>query len=150
IAYFNFEDATSGGAPDMAADGVGAPDFNPRGGIKASTFQTNFYPRDFFSIGGLGGINRTPLDLDNPANVGLGLSAVDNGHWIQFSVNTTNISGMSLSFAVASTSSPTASGFTSVAFSVSTDGVNFLPVASHSILLSVPQILSVPLPPFLN
>ena len=152
IAYFNFEDATSGGAPDMAADVVGAPDSNPGGGIKASTLQTNFDPGDFFAIGGLGGINRTALDIDTTANVGLGFSTTpaDNGHWIQFGVNTTNISGMSLSFAVASTSSPTASGFTSVAFSVSTDGVNFLPVASHSILLSVPQILSVPLPPFLN
>jgi len=148
IAYFNFEDATSGGAPDMAADVVGAPDFNPGGGIKASTLQTNFDPGDFFAIGGLGGINRTALDIDTTANVGLGFSTTpaDNGHWIQFGVNTTNISGMSLSFAVASTQL----GFNSVAFSISTDGVNFLPEGSHSILLSVPQIISLALPPIAN
>jgi hypothetical protein len=149
IVYFNFEDATIGGAPDMAADVVGAPDFNPGGGIQASTLQTNFVPGDFFAVGGLGNINRTALDIDTTANVGLGFSTTpaDNGHWIQFGVNTTTFSGMSLRFAVASTA---AGGFNSVAFSYSTNGVNFLPAGSHSILLSVPQIISFALPPDAN
>jgi len=147
IAYFNFEDATIGStAPDMAADVVGAPDFNPGGGIQASTLQTNFDPGQFFAIGGLDGANRTALDIDTTANVGLGLNAAFNGHWIQFGVNTTTFSNMSLSFAIASTFSPTSGGFNSVAFSYSTNGVNFLPAGSISFDRSVPHIISFALP----
>ena len=100
LIYFNFEDATLGGPPDLVADVVGAPDFNPGGGIQLSTMTTNF-AFDAAVAGTL--INRTAGDIDT-ANPGLGLglrtTPADNGHWIQFTFNATTFSNMSLSFAV--------------------------------------------------
>jgi len=100
LIYFNFEDATIGGPFDSAADVVGFPDFNPGGGIQASTITTNLV-----TTGAVAGTlqNRTAGDIDtaNPGvAMGLRTTPADNGHWIQFIFNATTFSNMSLSFAV--------------------------------------------------
>src|SRR6266403_839341 len=46
IAYFNFEDGTVGGAPDFTSDVIGAPDFNPGGGVVLTTMTTNYNVAD--------------------------------------------------------------------------------------------------------
>jgi hypothetical protein len=78
-------------------------------------------------------LNRTSGDIDT-ADPGLALgmrtTPADNGHWIQFGVNATSLSNMSLSFAI----NTSGNGFNTVAFSYSTDGgTNFTPVGSQSI-----------------
>src|SRR4029077_8224331 len=100
LIYFNFEDATIGGPFDPAADVVGAPDFNPGGGVQASTITTNLV-----TTGAVAGtlLNRTAGDIDtaNPGvAMGLRTTTGDNGHYIQFVFNATLFSNMSLSFAV--------------------------------------------------
>ena len=118
LVYFNFEDATLGGPPDLEADVVGAPDFNPGGGIQLSKMTTNFA----FDAAVAGFLqNRTVGDIDT-ANPGLGLglrtTPGDNGHWIEFPVDATTFLNMSLSFAV----DTAGNGFDHVQLSYSTTG----------------------------
>jgi hypothetical protein len=148
LIYFNFEDATIGGPFDPAADVVGAPDFNPGGGIQASTLTTNLV-----TTGAVAGtlLNRTAGDIDTAdPGVALGMSTTpsDNGHWIQFGVNATLFSNMSLSFAI----NTAGNGFNTVAFSYSTDGgttftsVGSLPILSgggfHILTFGVPSAVN--------
>ena len=118
LIYFNFEDATIGGPFDPAADVVGAPDFNPGGGIQMSTLTTNLV-----TTGATAGtlLNRTAGDIDT-ADPGLAMgmrtTTADNGHWIQFGVNATLFSNMSLSFAI----NTAGNGFDHFQLSYSTDG----------------------------
>ena len=100
LIYFNFEDATIGGPFDPAADVVGAPDFNPGGGVQASTITTNLV-----TTGAVAGtlLNRTAGDIDTAdpgVAMGLRTTTADNGHYIQFVFNATLFSNMSLSFAI--------------------------------------------------
>jgi hypothetical protein len=134
LIYFNFEDATLGGPFDPAADVVGFPDFNPGGGIQASTLSTSLTV-----TGAVAGTlqNRTAGDIDT-ADPGLAMgmrtTPVDNGGWIQFGVNATAFSNMSLSFAV----DTSGNGFNTVQFSYSiTPGhpeTSFVVVGSNPIL----------------
>jgi len=115
LIYFNFEDATIGGPFDPAADVVGAPDFNPGGGIQASTIETNIVV-----TGAVAGTlaNRTTGDIDNAdpgVAMGMRTTPADNGHFIQFQVNATTFSNMSLSFAI----NTSGNGFNSVMVSYS-------------------------------
>ena len=115
LIYFNFEDATIGGPFDPAADVVGAPDFNPGGGVQASTLTTNLV-----TTGAVAGtlLNRTVGDIDtaNPGlAMGLRTTTADNGHYVQFGFNATLFSNMSLSFAV----NTSGNGFNSVQLSYS-------------------------------
>jgi len=151
LIYFNFEDATIGGPFDPAADLVGAPDFNPGGGIQASTLTTNLV-----TTGAVAGtlINRTLGDSDiaNPGvAMGLRTTPADNGHWIQFGLNATAFSNMSLSFAVNSAGN----GFNSVQLSYSiTPGhpdPSFVVVGSQPILSGGGfNILTFVVPPAVN
>jgi hypothetical protein len=132
LIYFNFEDAVLGGPFDPAADVVGFPDFNPGGGIQASTLTTNLTVTAAVA-GTL--VNRTAGDIDN-ANPGLAIgmrtTPVDNGGWLQFGVNATTFSNMSLSFAINSAGN----GFNSVQLSYSLTGPGgpFIVVGSQPIL----------------
>ncbi len=42
IVYFNFEDSFDGGPPDFTSDVIGAPDFNPGGGVVLTTMTTDY------------------------------------------------------------------------------------------------------------
>ena len=144
LIYFNFEDATLGGPFDPASDVVGAPDFNPGGGLVLTTITTN--ATNFAAVAGFL-LNRTAGDIDT-ANPGLAggfrTTPVDNGSYIQFGLNATAFSNMSLSFAYTTTGN----GFNTVQLFYSTDGgLNFTPGPSapmltggqpHLVTLAVP------------
>ena len=120
LIYFNFEDAVLGGPYDPAADVVGPPDFNPGGGIQLSTLVNNFTVGATAAVAGTL-MNRTAGDIDiaNPGlAIGMRTTPADNGHWIQFGVNATTFSNMSLSFAI----NTAGNGFNSVTLSYSTNG----------------------------
>src|SRR5205085_1103685 len=99
IVYFNFEDATTGGAPDFVADTTPT---NPGGGQQNSTITTNYTAGDFESAAALAiaSTNRTAADIDTTANQALSLfrSTSNNGKYIQFTVDSTFLQDLSLSF----------------------------------------------------
>ena len=144
LVYFNFEDGTLGGAVDFTSDVVGAPDFNPGGGLVLTTITTN--ATNFAAVAGFL-LNRTAGDIDT-ANPGLAggfrTTPADNGSYIQFGLNATAFSNMSLSFAYTTAGN----GFNTVQLFYSTDGgLNFTPGPSapmltggqpHLVTLAVP------------
>jgi hypothetical protein len=146
LVYFNFEDATLDGPFDPAADVVGSPDFNPGGGIQPSTLETNLT-----TTGAVKGLleNRTAGDSDT-ADPGLALgmrtTPSDNGHWIQFGVNATTLSNMSLSFAI----NTQGNGFNTVTFSYSITAGHpdnsFITVGSQFIASGSTQIITFTVP----
>jgi len=118
LVYFNFEDATIGGPFDPASDVVGAPDFNPGGGLVLTNITTNLVV-----TGAVAGFlqNRTAGDIDtaNPG-VALGMRTTpsDNGHYLQFAFDATFFANMSLSFAI----NTQGNGFDHVQVAYSIDG----------------------------
>ena len=128
IVYFNFEDATTGGAPDFVADTIAAG--NPGGGQQASTITTNYTAGNFESAAALAiaSTNRTAADIDTTANQALSLfrSTSNNGKYIQFTVDSTFLQDLSLSFAVDNNGN----GFNSVQLSYSTNGTTFTDIGS--------------------
>jgi hypothetical protein len=108
LIYFNFEDATITTPPspyDPASDDVPPLGDNPGGGVQHSTIVDNFNVGPPPATGAVAGtlLNRTSGDIDiADPGVALGMrtTVADNGHWIQFPVNATLFSAMSLSFAV--------------------------------------------------
>ena len=120
IVYFNFEDATTGGAPDFVADTIAAG--NPGGGQQASTITTNYTAGDFESDAALAiaSTNRTAADIDTTANQAVNFNRTinNNGKWIQFTVNSTFLQDLSLSFALDNNGN----GFNSAQLSYSTNG----------------------------
>ena len=131
LVYFNFEDATGGGPPDFTSDVVGAPDFNPGGGLVLTTITTN--ATNFAAVDGLL-LNRTAGDIDtaNPGlAVGFRTTPADNGSYMQFGLNATAFSNMSLSFAYTTTGN----GFNRVELQYSVDGgTTFTSVGSQPLL----------------
>ena len=119
LIYFNFEDNPIGPGYDHQADVQGFPDFNPGGGVQLSTLSDNFAGTGTGTVAGTA-INRTALDIDTSTLRALGLrtTPVDNGSWVQFGVNATTFSNMSLSFAI----NTSGNGFNSVTLSYSTNG----------------------------
>jgi hypothetical protein len=148
LVYFNFEDATTGGPYDPASDDVPPLGDNPGGGIQHSTITDNFLPNATAAVDGLLA-NRTPGDIDTavPGHaIGLRTTVLDNGHWIQFQVNGTLFSAMSLSFAV----NTAGNGFNTVTLNMSTNGITFVPVGTLAILSGPTQILSFSIPAAFN
>ncbi|PYJ91886.1 MAG: hypothetical protein DME71_00835 [Verrucomicrobia bacterium] len=142
LVYFNFEDATLGGPPDFTSDVVGAPDFNPGGGLVLTTITTN--ATNFAAVAGFL-LNRTAGDIDtaNPGlAVGFRTTPVDNGSYIQFAFNGTFFANMSLSFAV----NTAGNGFNNVQLFYSTDGVNFIGGPSSFIPTAGVQIITLVVP----
>lgn len=143
LVYFNFEHPV-GTAPDFMSVNVGAPDFNPGGGLANSTLVPVPPLTNFGNIDGLL-LNRTPGDSDiNNPGIGLGMrtTPADDGGAIQFSVDTTFFQNMSLSFAV----DTQGNGFNTVTFAYSTDGTNFTDFGSSFITTGGAQIISFPVP----
>jgi len=129
LIYFNFEDGVLDSTVDTASDQtVAAGGDNPGGGIQGSTLDISTLTGDA-TVAGLAE-NRSPGDIDtNDLALGLRTTPLDNGSYIQFAVNATEFSAMSLSFAI----NTQGNGFNTVAFSYSTDGTNFTPVGSQFI-----------------
>ena len=142
LVYFNFEDAVLAGPFDPASDVVGAPDFNPGGGLVLTNITTNLVV-----TAAVAGFlqNRTAGDIDT-ANPGLAMgmrtTPADNGHYIQFAFNGTFFANMSLSFAV----NTAGNGFNNVQLFYSTDGVNFIAGPSSFISTAGVQIITLVVP----
>ena len=105
IIYFNFEDGTIGGAPDFAADVIPPLGNNPGGGIQNSTLSVTGAQFQAVSGASLLGQNRTALDSDLPGvtpqlALNMNHTSANNGAQVSFHADTTNLSQLSLSFAV--------------------------------------------------
>src|SRR5947208_9375093 len=116
LVYFNFEDGTlptksppTPGVVDFTSDQtVAAGGDNPGGGIQMSALTTNYTAGDFGSISSLipiGTANQSASDNDVPPKtpgiaVNFSTSSANNGRYIQFPVNATFFTDMSLSYAV--------------------------------------------------
>src|SRR6516225_1613261 len=66
IAYFNFEDSFNGGPPDFTSDVVGAPDFNPGGGVVLTTITTDYTSGEALANHPGTSLNRSAGDIDVP------------------------------------------------------------------------------------
>lgn len=132
LVYFNFEDAVLNGPYDHNADVVGAPDFNPGGGLVPSTMTDNFAAGHTGAIAGTL-LNRTVGDIDtaNPGlAIGMTTTAADNFHSLTFSFNASAFSNMSFSFAY----NTSGNGFNHVDILASTNGVTFVPILAFNLL----------------
>jgi hypothetical protein len=124
IVYYNFEDATGGPGPSFPANDFTAEGLPEIQTNQQPTLQTNF-TNAFNAIGGGTPATGDP-DLPNTFALGDSHSKNDNGGWIQFHVNTTFLTNMSLSFDV----NTAGNGFATVAFSYSVNGGAFVTVGS--------------------
>ena len=66
IVYFNFEDSFNGGPPDFTSDVIGAPDFNPGGGVVLTTITTDYTSGEALSNHPGTSLNRSAGDIDVP------------------------------------------------------------------------------------
>jgi len=147
LVYFNFEDATTGGAPDFNADVVGAPDFNPGGGLQFTTITTNYAAGAFDSRAGLT-LNRSAGDIDITANQAVAFrhSSQNNGTWIQFAVNATFFQNMTLTYAT----NNNGNGFGTQSFSYSTNGGATFTAAGSVSGLTGTQLVTFAVPTLAN
>jgi hypothetical protein len=146
VVYFNFEDGTLGSNPqdpgivDTAADVIGAPDFNPGGGIQNSTLiiTNTTGPGDIFDTTGLT-LNRTVGDIDT-AVPGQALSfhrtAANQGASVCFIANTTFLTDLSLSFAI----NNAGNGFTNVDLTI--NGISTTGGVGQTILNTSAQLFT--------
>lgn len=149
LKYFNFEDSTTGAAPDFVAD-TNPP--NPGGGIQGGTMTINYGPGaqgDFASGPGLL-LNRTAGDIDT-ADPGQALnlrsSKDHNNSYIQFAVDATFFQTMTLSYAT----NNNGNGFTTQTAFYSIDGgATFTQFGQVTGLTAGSQIVSFPLPAAAN
>ena len=158
LVYFNFEDGTlptksppTPGVVDFTSDQtVAAGGDNPGGGIQMSALTTNYTAGDFGSISSLipiGTANQSASDNDVPPKtpglaLGLVKSMSHNGSYIQFAVNATFFTNMSLSYAV----NTNGNGFKTQTWNYSIDGgATFTQFAQFTNLTGL-QTLSAALP----
>jgi hypothetical protein len=148
LVYWNFEDAVTGGAPDLTSDVVGAPDFNPGGGLQLTTITIGGPSGDFASGPGLLN-NRTAGDIDT-ADPGQAIafrrSSMHNGTTLTFGVGATFFQNMTLSYAT----NNNGNGFTTHTWNFSTNGgATFTQFAQFTGLTGT-QVLSAALPAAAN
>ena len=161
LVYFNFEDGTlptksppTPGVVDITSDQTAATGGdNPGGGIQMSTLQINYTAGDFDSISSLipiGTTNQSAGDIDHPPSppgtpgiaVNFSNSSANNNSDIQFAVNATFFTEMSLSYAV----NTNGNGFKTQTWNYSIDGgATFTQFAQFTNLTGL-QTLSAPLP----
>ena len=126
IAYFNFQDSVNRGPPDFTSDVVGAPDFNPGGGVVLTTITTDYTDLQAKANSPGTTLNRSPGDIDTIRNgspfldVELTNPAGNNNKNFDFSVPSSQglFQDMTLSFAVKSRTG----GFTDVTVQFSING----------------------------
>jgi hypothetical protein len=125
IVYFNFEDSFNGGPPDFTSDVIGAPDFNPGGGVVLTTITTDYTTGEALANHPGTPLNRSAGDIDVPPltpNLDVELTDVGNNNNRHFDFNVFSSGGfyqdMTLSFAVKSRTG----GFNSVTVQFSING----------------------------
>ena len=148
IVYYNFEDSTSGGAPDFTSEGniaffgVGSPN-----GDRPIT--TNYTPANMLSVPSTSTVNKFPGDPD-PSVLALGLGRSGANSPANFDINLNSaqlFSKMTVSFAI----NAQGNGFTGAAVQFSTNGgANFTQAGSVIIPPSGTITVSVPLPAAAN
>ena len=114
IAYFNFEDAANGAAPDFTSE------FDQGLGI-ATTITTDYNPANMSNVAATFTNNRWPTDADTTLH-GWGMSRTSPNNGSHFDIPLFSSQGffqnMSLSFAISSSGN----GFTQAIFQYSTNG----------------------------
>jgi hypothetical protein len=155
IAYFNFEDATDEGPPDLTSDIVPA---NPGGGVVLTTMTQTYTSGQAFADNPGFSLNRSAGDIDVPPltgnfDVALSNAAGNNGSTHAFTFNVFSPQGfyqnMSLSFAVGRIEG----GFTSVTVQYSTNGGGSFTTISTTTITGTttnPQLVSVVVPSLAN
>ncbi len=161
ISYFNFEDGiittrppsiTLDLTPDKTVNDPGDEGVagNPGGGVEPSTSNLTIGgTTDFMAVTPGLSINATTNDSDTPSNFALAFSrsSLNNGAFIQFSVNTTFWANMSLSFGY----SNNGNGFGTVVASYSLDGgTTFISFGTATMLTGVQPPISFTVPAAVN
>ncbi len=126
IVYFNFEDSFNGGPPDFTSDVIGAPDFNPGGGVVLTMITTDYTSGEVLANHPGTILNRSPGDIDTvrngSPNLDVELTDVANNNNRHFDFNVFSSGGlfqdMTLSFAVKTR----VGGFTDVTVQFSING----------------------------
>lgn len=125
IVYFNFEDSFNRGPPDFTSDVIGAPDFNPGGGVVLTTMTTDYNSGEALSDHPGIALNRSAGDIDRPPltpNLDVSLTDAGNNNNRNFDFNVFSSGGfyqdMTLSFAVMTRTG----GFTDVTVQYSING----------------------------
>jgi PEP-CTERM motif len=125
IVYFNFEDSVAQGPPDFTSDVIGAPDFNPGGGVVLTMITTDYTNGEMLSNNPGTALNRSAGDIDVPPvtpDLDVALTDAGNNNNRHFDFNVFSSGGfyqdMTLSFAVKSRTG----GFDSVTVQYSING----------------------------
>ena len=148
IVYFNFEDVApedphTNGTFDGVADTIAADGF---GGIQSSLLTMHGYNANGFGTGpalAIAGTNRAPgdTDLTNNSALVMNRTSMNNNAFLQFSVDTTLLSNLSLSFAVDNNGN----GFNTATLQYSTTPAGvYSTVATFTITTSPNQLLTSP------
>ncbi len=163
ISYFNFEDGTITTRPpsvtleltpdktvnDPGNEGAAG---NPGGGVEPTTSNLTIAGNstaNFFAVTPGLSINATASDSDTPSNFALAFSrsSLNNGAFIQFSVNTTFWANMSLSFGY----SNNGNGYSTVTASYSLNGgTTFTTFGTATMLTGVQPPISFTVPAAVN
>lgn len=148
IAYFNFEDATIGNAPDFTSEadqGLGI----------ATTITTNYNAADMTTIADFAlGLNRLAADVDNPPNglASLGLSRTAPNNGSNFDIPLFSPQGFFSNMTVTFATAGEGNGFSLVTLSFSTNGGATFTAGPSVVLLQGmgPQLVSLPVPAAAN
>ena len=127
VVYYNFEDSTVGGPPDFTTTGDVGTQAGP-----LTTMTTDYNLSDISTVQPTVPLdNVAPGDLDpNLLAIQLSHAKTNEGSCFQFTVNTFNLTQMSLSFAY----NNNGNGFTTATFKYSTDGGTTFTTISSSTL----------------
>jgi hypothetical protein len=148
IVYFNFEDVApedphTNGTFDGVADTIAADGF---GGIQNSTLTMHDYATAGFGTGpalAIAGTNRAPgdTDLTNNSALVMNRTSKNNNAFLEFNVDTTLLSNLSLSFAVDNNGN----GFNTATLQYSTTPAGvFTTVTTFTITTGSNQLLTSP------
>jgi len=154
IAYFNFEDSLNGRPPDFTSDVIGAPDFNPGGGVVLTTITTDYTSGEATANHPGIDLNRSAGDIDVPPltpNLDVKLTDAGNNNNRHFDFNVFSSGGfyqdMTLSFAVKTRMG----GFTDVTVQFSINGGGtWTTFGTAALQLNVPSIKSFSVPTAAN
>jgi hypothetical protein len=154
IAYFNFEDSFNGGPPDFTSDVVGAPDFNPGGGVVLTTITTDYTSGEALANHPGTSLNRSAGDIDVPPltpGLDVELTNVANNNNRHFDFNVFSSGGfyqdMTLSFAVKTRTG----GFTDVTVQFSINGGGtWTTFGTAALVVNVPSVKSFGVPAAAN
>src|SRR5437762_258921 len=116
VVYYNFEDSTVGGPPDFTTTGDVGTQAGP-----LTQMTTNYIVSDISSVTPGIPLNVAPGELDqNNLAIQLSHAKTNEGSCFQFTVNTFNLTQMSLSFAY----NNNGNGFTTATFQYKVNGVD--------------------------